>query len=125
VQFVVTFPPGFHRDLLRGKPPTLLVEADATDPMAANGAISVLNKLAPRVRPRPAGPLRRPRRRWKCACTGATTPRACPRYNIVPGLIGVILTMTMVLMTGLAMTRERERGTLENLLATPATPRPR
>ena len=44
VQFVVTFPPGFHRDLVRGKPPTLLVEADATDPMAASGAISVLNQ---------------------------------------------------------------------------------
>ncbi len=49
-------------------------------------------------------------------------PEGITAYNIVPGLIGVILTMTMVLMTGLAMTRERERGTFENLLATPATP---
>ncbi|MBS0348622.1 MAG: ABC transporter permease [Proteobacteria bacterium] len=123
VQFVVTFPPGFNRDLMRGKPPTLLVEADATDPMATGGAISVLNKLGaevfapdlPGLRP-PAQPLvdLRIHRRYN--------PEGVTAYNIVPGLMGVILTMTMVLMTGLAMTRERERGTFENLLATPATP---
>ena len=49
-------------------------------------------------------------------------PERITQYNIIPGLIGVILTMTMVMMTGLAMTRERERGTMENLLATPAKP---
>ncbi|MBS0372773.1 MAG: ABC transporter permease [Proteobacteria bacterium] len=123
VQFVVTFPPGFNRDLVRGKPPTLLVEADATDPMATGGAISVLNKLGaevfaadlPGLQP-PASPLvdLRIHRRYN--------PEGVTAYNIVPGLMGVILTMTMVLMTGLAMTRERERGTFENLLATPATP---
>ena len=56
-----------------------------------------------------------------CASTRATTRRPITQYNIVPGLMGVILTMTMVMMTGLAITRERERGTMENLLATPAT----
>ena len=63
-----------------------------------------------------------PPRRSSCASTAATTPRAITAYNIVPGLIGVILTMTMVMMTALAMTRERERGTMENLLAMPARP---
>lgn len=123
VQFVVTFPPGFNRDLVRGKSPVLLVEADATDPMAANGAISVLNRLGMDVfapdlpgLELPAAPpvdLRVHRR---------FNPEGLTSYNIVPGLMGVILTLTMVLMTGLAMTRERERGTFENLLATPATP---
>ena len=59
---------------------------------------------------------RRRRRRSSCASTAATTPRRSPQYNIVPGLMGVILTMTMVMMTALAITRERERGTMENLL---------
>ncbi len=123
VQFVVTFPPGFHRDLLRGKSPTLLVEADATDPMATGGAVSVLNHLGMEVfapdilgheHPATAPVELRIHRRYN--------QEGITAYNVVPGLSGVILTMTMVLMTGLAMTRERERGTFENLLATPATP---
>jgi ABC-2 type transport system permease protein len=129
VQFVVTFPPGLHRDLVRGKPAVVLVEADATDPMATGGAIAVLNQLGPGLfapdlpgtqlqQVQPAQPGRtlelRVHRRYN--------PEAMTAYNVVPGLLGVILTMTMVLMTGLAMTRERERGTFENLLATPATP---
>lgn len=123
VQFVVTFPPGFHRDVMRGKSPVLLVEADATDPMATGGAISVLNRLGAEVfapdlpgLQRPATPPMelRVHRRYN--------PEGVTAYNVVPGLLGVILTMTMVLMTALAMTRERERGTFENLLATPATP---
>ena len=59
--------------------------------------------------------------RSKCASIRCYNPEAVTQYNIVPGLMGVILTMTMVMMTGLAITRERERGTMENLLATPAT----
>ena len=123
VKFVVTFPPGFHRDLARGKTPTLLVEADATDPIAMGGAIAVLNQLGYQVfapdlpglsQPPPAPVDLRIHRRYN--------PEGLTAYNIVPGLMGVILTMTMVLMTGLAMTRERERGTFEYLLATPATP---
>jgi ABC-2 type transport system permease protein len=123
VQFVVTFPPGFHRDLVRGNAPVVLVEADATDPMAAAGALSVLGHLGIEVfgpdlsgrRPPAASPVElRVHRRYN--------PEGLTSYNVVPGLSGVILTMTMILMTGLAMTRERERGTFENLLATPATP---
>jgi ABC-2 type transport system permease protein len=123
VLFVVTFPVGFQRDLVRGKRPMLLVQADATDPIALGGAISVLNSLGtavfapdlPGYRGGDAGIIDlRVQRRYN--------PEGITAYNIVPGLMGVILTMTMVLMTGLAMTRERERGTFENLLATPATP---
>ena len=125
VQFVVTFPAGFHRDLVRGKPATLLIEADATDPMATGGAISVLSHLGPDLfapdLPRRSGapsalaPL-------DLRVHRLYNPEAITAYNVVPGLMGVILTMTMVLMTALAVTWERERGTFENLLATPATP---
>jgi ABC-2 type transport system permease protein len=80
VQFVINIPENFSRDLLRGDRPSLLVEADATD------------------------------------------PEVVTQYNIVPGLMGVILTMTMVMITGLAITRERERGTMENLLSMPTRP---
>ena len=124
VQFVVTFPQGFQRALIRGERPAILVQADATDPVAAGGALSVLNRIGnevftpdlPGFHPPPKGNLieLRTHKRYN--------PEGITAYNIVPGLIGVILTMTMVLMTGLAMTRERERGTFENLLATPATP---
>lgn len=123
VQFVVTFPAGFERELIRGERPTVLVQADATDPVAASGAISVLNHLGDEVfvadlpgHSKAAAPLidLRVHKRYN--------PEGVTAYNIVPGLLGVILTMTMVLMTGLAMTREKERGTFENLLATPATP---
>ncbi|MDR0563642.1 MAG: ABC transporter permease [Azoarcus sp.] len=124
VKFVVTFPPGFHRDLARGKPATVLVEADATDPMAASGALGVLGQLGAEVfapdLPGGVGKASAPlvdlriQRRYN--------PEGLAAYNIVPGLLGVILTMTMLLITGLAMTRERERGTFETILATPATP---
>jgi ABC-2 type transport system permease protein len=126
VQFVVTIPPGFSRKLLRGEKPALLIEADATDPAATSNALSAIAQLTPTVfRNDLRGPLSmlntngppfevRIHRRYN--------PEGVTQYNIVPALMGVILTMTMVLMTGLAMTRERERGTMENLLATPALP---
>jgi ABC-2 type transport system permease protein len=124
VQFVLTFPPNFQRALIRGERPAILVQADATDPVAASGALSVLNRIGneifapdlPGFRPPVQGGLieLRVHKRYN--------PQGITAFNIVPGLLGVILTMTMVLMTGLAMTRERERGTFENLLATPATP---
>ncbi len=111
---------------MRGEKPVLLVEADATDPSATGNAIAALQgavrtSLAHDLR----GPLARLNRRttrWTCASTAATTRRASPPTTSCPGLLGTILTMTMILMTGLAMTRERERGTFENLLATPALP---
>ena len=126
VQFAITIPENFERKLLRGERPVLLVEADATDPAATGNAISALTRITTDALNRDLrGPLQslqasaapvdlRIHRRYN--------PEGITAYNIVPGLLGVILTMTMVLMTGLAMTRERERGTFENLLATPARP---
>jgi len=126
VQFAVTIPENFGRKLVRGERPVLLVEADASDPAAIGNAIAALQQIAFSSLNRDlSGPLAelvpvqppvdvRVHRRYN--------PEAITAYNIVPGLIGTILTMTMVLMTGLAMTRERERGTFENLLSTPALP---
>ena len=126
VQFVVTIPVGFERALARGERPVLLIEADATDPSATGNALGALSQaidtalvhdltgpLADSL-PQPSPVDLRIHRRYN--------PEGITAYNIVPGLLGVILTMTMILMTGLAMTRERERGTFENLLATPALP---
>jgi ABC-2 type transport system permease protein len=126
VQFLLVIPPDFSRRLLRDEQPAVLLAADATDPAASGNALAALNAIAKQVATRDLnGPLRalqgrdtpfeiRPQRRYN--------PEGISRYNIVPGLIGVILTMTMVMMTSLAMTRERERGTMENLLATPVKP---
>lgn len=123
VQFVVSFPADFDRALVRGERPAILVEVDATDPIAAAGATSVLERLGDEVFT-PLLPGYRPpaAKSVELRVHKRYNPEGRSSYNIVPGLIGVILTMTMVLMTGLAMTRERERGTFENLLATPATP---
>ena len=124
-QFVVSIPTGFARALMRGERPEVLVEADATDPTATQNAVAALNGVAQSALARDlTGPLAA-----LAAKPGAFTmvvhprynPEAVTQYNIVPGLMGVILTMTMVLMTGLAITREQERGTMENLLSTPAT----
>ncbi|HEX7220443.1 MAG TPA: ABC transporter permease [Burkholderiales bacterium] len=126
VQFGVTIPADFERRLVRGERPALLVEADASDPTATGNALAALNQIAFSALQRDlsgaladfkpvAAPVElRVHRRYN--------PEGISSHNIVPGLIGTILTMTMVLMTGLAMTRERERGTFENLLATPALP---
>jgi ABC-2 type transport system permease protein len=126
VQFVVTVPAQFGRGLVRGEKPVLLVEADATDPSATGNAIAALQGL---VRNSLSHDLTGPLARLNGASEPVDVrvhrrynPEGVTAYNIVPGLLGTILTMTMILMTGLAMTRERERGTFENLLATPALP---
>jgi ABC-2 type transport system permease protein len=125
VQFAVTIPENFGRKLVRGERPVLLVEADASDPAATGNAIAALSQISLALNRDLEGGLAelkavpppvdiRVHRRYN--------PEGVTAYNIVPGLVGTILTMTMVLMTGLAMTRERERGTFENLLSTPALP---
>ncbi len=125
VQFVVTIPADFSRRLVRGERPALLVEADATDPAATGNAIAALNQLAQSALAHdltgPLAPLAAQPGAFEVRIHALYNPEAVTQYNIVPGLMGVILTMTMVMMTGLAITRERERGTMENLLATPAT----
>ena len=126
VQFIVVVPPGFERDLLRGQRPTLFVAADATDPAAAGNAIAALGTLAPQALAHDLHGVLRPLAGnpppYEVRVHRRYNPEGLSRYNIVPGLIGTILTMTMIMFTGLAMTRERERGTMENLLATPARP---
>jgi ABC-2 type transport system permease protein len=126
VQFVVNIPQNFTRDLLRGDRPAVLVEADATDPAATSNAVGALRTVvSTALRQDLKGPL--------AFLDGAEEPvelRVHPRYNpeavthynIVPGLMGVVLTMTMIMITGLAITRERERGTMENLLSMPTRP---
>jgi ABC-2 type transport system permease protein len=125
VQFVVTVPVGFARALVRGERPAVLVEADATDPLATANALAALGPLAQSaLAAELTGPLAGLAARpgaFEFVAHARYNPEAISQYNVVPGLIGVILTMTMVLITGLAITRERERGTMENLLSTPAT----
>jgi ABC-2 type transport system permease protein len=124
-QFVVTIPADFSLRLVRGERPALLLEADATDPSATGNAIAAVNQLAQSVLAHdltgPLAPLAGTPSAFEVRVHARYNPEAITQYNIVPGLMGVILTMTMVMMTGLAITRERERGTMENLLATPAT----
>jgi len=126
VQFVVNFPADFTRRLLRGERPALLIEADATDPAAAGAAIASVRELAVSVGRKDLkgvlAPLAGGEAPFEVRVHKLYNPEGLTQHNIVPGLMGVILTMTMVMMTGLAMTRERERGTMENLLATPAQP---
>ena len=126
VQFVINIPENFSRKLVRGERPTLLIEADATDPAATGPAIAAFRAIADTALDRDlTGPLTRLR-----ASPGPVNfevhahynPENITQYNIVPGLMGIVLTMTMVMITGLAITRERERGTMENLLATPVRP---
>jgi ABC-2 type transport system permease protein len=126
VQFMVAIPPQFSRALLRGDHPALLVSVDATDPAASGNAIAALATLGPSTLMHDAvGPLRHlagASNPFEVRVHKRYNPEGLSRVNIVPGLVGVILTMTMVMLTGLAMTRERERGTMENLLATPVRP---
>src|SRR6185295_6499681 len=114
------------RALVRGERPAVLVEADATDPTATGNAVAALSQLAQTALARdltgPLAPLAAQPDAFDIRVHRRYNPEAITQYNIVPGLMGVILTMTMVLMTGLAITREQERGTMENLLSTPATP---
>ena len=126
IQFAIVFPAGFSRQLLRGERPSVLLAADATDPAATGNALAALSQagtnalahdltgslasLAPQAPPFTLDVQRR------------YNPEGATQYNIVPGLLAVILQLTMVMMTAFAITRERERGTYEGLLATPVLP---
>ncbi len=126
VQFVINIPENFSRDLLRGDRPAILIEADATDPAATSNALGSLRALMDNALQNDLkGPLD-----FLNGASGPTdlrihalyNPEVITQYNIVPGLMGVVLTMTMIAITGLAITRERERGTMENLLSMPTRP---
>jgi ABC-2 type transport system permease protein len=124
--FVITIPAGFTRDLLRGDHPQMLIEADASDPSAASNALGMIQQIA-------SSALKQDLKgEWAALAQGSApidivvhrmyNPEGISQYNIVPGLLGVILTMTMIMITSIAMTRETERGNMENLLAMPARP---
>ena len=126
VQFVLNIPEGFGRKLLRGERPAMMLEADATDPVATGSALAAMNVIAQEVLKRdlkgPLGHLQAGQPPFKLVIHKKYNQEGLTQYNIIPGLMGIILTLTMVLITGVAITRERERGTMENLLSTPVRP---
>lgn len=126
VAFLFTIPADFSRKLIRGDRPQLLIQADATDPSATSNALAAISTLERTA-------LRNDLKGALASLAATATPmelrihrlynpEGLSSYNVVPGLLGVILTMTMVLITALAVTRETERGTMENLLAMPLNP---
>ncbi len=126
VQFLIIIPPNFSRDLVRGDRPQLLVLADATDPASTGNAIAAVEQsvlsglqhdlIGPMTkRAPPASPV-------DVVIQRRYNPEGITSHNIVPGLLAVVLSMTMVTMTSISVARERERGTMENLLATPLRP---
>lgn len=126
VQFVLVIGPDFTRQLLRGEQPKLLLAADAADPSASGNALAGLDAIIRNALAKDGKGMLA-----QLGSTGSAVdlrvqrrynPDGLTSYNIVPGLVGVIMTMTMIMMTALAMTREKERGTMENLLATPVRP---
>ena len=125
-QFAVIIPAGFAKKLQRGERPQLLVAADATDPSATANAIGALQQLSQQwLQHELTGTLSALNGKaqpYEVVIQRRFNPEGLTQYNIVPGLMGVILTMTMIMMTALAVTREVERGTMENLLATPVRP---
>lgn len=126
VAFVVSIPAGFTERLVRGERPQILIEADASDPAAASNAIAqaeaIINRALRHDLKGPLAHLLQTAAPVEVIVQRRYNPEGINQYNIVPGLLGVILTMTLVMMTAIAMTREAERGTMENLLAMPARP---
>lgn len=126
VQFVLSIPANFTRHLMRGEPAQVDVEADATDPSTTGNALASVNQAVTQALAHDlTGPLASRAERpgaVQVVVHRRYNPENSTQFNIVPGLLGIILTMTTVLMTALAVTRERERGTMENLLAMPVRP---
>jgi ABC-2 type transport system permease protein len=126
VAFAVTIPNNFQRDLVRGERPQLLIEADASDPSASSGGLAALPQIVSNALLQEGiGPIARiapGQLPVDLVLQRLYNPEGITSYNIVPGLLGTILTLTTILMTALALTREVERGTMENLLAMPSKP---
>jgi ABC-2 type transport system permease protein len=126
VSFLIIIPENFERKFVRGERPQILVAADASDPVAAAGPIGAINEISARAF---APDLARLPRKLRSAAGPFTVvvhrqynPAGVTAFNIVPGLLGVILTMTLIMITSIALTRENERGTIEALLSTPVRP---
>jgi len=126
VQFAITIPGDFTRRVARGDQAQILVEADATDPSATGSAVAALANLPAQALARNLtgglSPRAQGRAPFEVVVHRRYNPEAITAFNIVPGLLGVILSMTLVMMTALSVTRETERGTMESLLATPVEP---
>jgi len=126
VQFAITIPGDFTRRVVRGDKAQILVEADATDPAATGGAVAALAQLPTEaLRHDLTGALAergKSERPFEVVIHRRYNPDNISAYNIVPGLLGIVLSMTLVMMTSLGVTREQERGTMESLLSTPVQP---
>jgi ABC-2 type transport system permease protein len=124
--FLIVIPEGFERRLVRGERPQILIAADASDPVAASGAIGAVERIAQvAFAPEFEGPLAYLARApppYEIVVHRRYNPASVTAFHIVPALLGVILTMTMTMITSIALTRETERGTMENLLAMPVRP---
>jgi len=124
--FLISIPEGFERRMVRRERPQILVAADASDPVASGGAVAAIERVASQAfAPEFQGPLgflAQAPAPYEIVVHRRYNPAGVTSFNIVPALLGVILTMTMVMITSIALTRETERGTMENLLATPVRP---
>jgi len=122
VLFGVEIPRGFERAVRRGDRPALLVAADATDPVAAGSALGALGTVMQTALAHDLHTGDPPSLPFEIRAHARYNPAASSRLNIVPGLVGTILTMTMLIFTALSVTREIERGTMESLLSMPIKP---
>lgn len=126
ITFILNIPANFSRDLVRGDRPRLLLEADASDPVAAGNAVGAFPEIVRRAIAEDLegtlGTLAALDPPVEAVVHRRYNPEGLTQFNIVPGLVGVVLTMSMIMMTALTLTRESERGTMENLLAMPVTP---
>ena len=126
VQFAITIPGDFTRRVARGDSAQILVEADAAEPSATGGAVAALAALPQQALAHDLkgalGPRAGAAAPFEVVVHRRYNPEAITAYNIVPGLLGIILSMTLVMMTALSVTREAERGTMEALLSTPVEP---
>jgi ABC-2 type transport system permease protein len=122
VLFAVEIPANFERSVRRGDKPAMLVIADATDPVASGTALGALNEVLQTSLMHDRDVPNKPEMPFEIRTHARYNPAALTQLNIVPGLVGTILTMTMLIFTALSVTREIERGTMENLLSMPITP---
>src|SRR5690606_39091826 len=122
VLFAIEIPAGFERALRRGEMPALLIAADATDPVASGSAMAALGRLIQTALPHDRGLPEAAQPLFEFRTHARYNPAGATELNIVPGLVGTILTMTMLIFTALSVTREIERGTMESLLSMPITP---
>jgi ABC-2 type transport system permease protein len=122
--FVINVPPNFDRSVDRGEQPSILVDADATDPAAIGNATAALSEVVDEIN-RDLPPIRQtqtPTPPFQFVVHARYNPEQLTVLNVVPGLICIVLTMSTLLITTLSITRERERGTMENLMAMPVRP---